>query len=46
MAKEYTWAVISFVVIGAVAVCFCNLGASGALPMDSDSSTCRSSGYA
>jgi hypothetical protein len=33
MTKEYTWAIISFVVIGAIGCLLLWLGASGALPM-------------
>jgi hypothetical protein len=33
MAKEYTWAAVSFVVIGAIGCLLLYLGANGALPM-------------
>ena len=32
MAREYIWALVSFVVIGAIGVLLLYLGASGALP--------------
>ena len=32
MAREYLWALVSFVVIGAIGVLLLYLGASGALP--------------
>jgi hypothetical protein len=33
MAKEYTWAIVSFVVIGAIGCLLLYMGAQGALPM-------------
>lgn len=33
MAKEWTWAIISFVIIAAIGCLLLYLGASGALPM-------------
>jgi hypothetical protein len=33
MTKEWTWAIISFVIIGAIGCVLLYLGASGALPM-------------
>ena len=33
MGKEYTWAIVSFVVIGAIGCLLLYMGAQGALPM-------------